>query len=289
MATGTKSASFEAIRKTAIKAMFADKDCAQKLVLKGGNALHLAYGVGSRASLDFDFSIPGDFQDLEDTKTHLLQSIRSSFAACGFVVFDESFQEVPILRDEGVPGKGYSIKFKIIAEGRHRELRENLAKLRMQAEAVGPDQKRVFQIEISKGEFCDEKREMNLDDQPIYVYSPAMIAIEKIRAICQQMPEYTLRKKKTARARDFYDLWTLVQVMGLRLEDPENLELFKSIFAAKEVPLELIARIETQREFHRAEWSYVESSVVDDTLESFDYYFEFVLMQVRRLEALWVK
>ena len=48
---------------------------------------------------------------------------------------------------------------------------------------------------------------MELDDYTIYVYSPTMIAIEKLRAICQQMPEYALQRRPSARARDFYDIY----------------------------------------------------------------------------------
>ena len=61
----------------------------------------------------------------------------------------------------------------------------------------------VFTIDLSKYEYVAGKLELNLDDYAIYVYSPSMIAIEKLRAICQQMPEYPLRGYRTARARDF--------------------------------------------------------------------------------------
>lgn len=45
--------------------MFSDDTLMHQLVLKGGNALRLAYGIGSRASLDFDFSLANDFEDPE--------------------------------------------------------------------------------------------------------------------------------------------------------------------------------------------------------------------------------
>ena len=37
-----------------------------------------------------------------------------------------------------------------------------------------------------------------------------MIAIEKLRATCQQMPEYGIRGAATQRARDFYDIHLIV-------------------------------------------------------------------------------
>lgn len=157
------------------------------------------------------------------------------------------------------------------------------------AQTVGEaTQQRTFTIEISKGEFCGDKRRVTLDDYSIYVYSPTMIAIEKLRAICQQMPEYTLRKHKTSRARDFYDVRALVETIGVNLAAPASLALFKRIFGAKQVPLDLLPRIREYRAFHEAGWAYVESSV-DEEVDPFDSYFDFVVGQVARLEALWMK
>src|SRR5512146_1421142 len=53
------------IRRLVIVAMFSDDVLFGRLVLKGGNAISLVYGYGTRGSLDVDFSIDGDFDDLE--------------------------------------------------------------------------------------------------------------------------------------------------------------------------------------------------------------------------------
>jgi hypothetical protein len=37
-----------------------------------------------------------------------------------------------------------------------------------------------------------------------------MIVVEKLRAICQQMNEYSHRRYSTPRARDFYDIHSTV-------------------------------------------------------------------------------
>jgi len=52
--------------KLTIVALFSDDELFGQLVLKGGNALSLVYGLSSRSSLDLDFSIEKDFADLDD-------------------------------------------------------------------------------------------------------------------------------------------------------------------------------------------------------------------------------
>ena len=47
---------FADVRRIVIIAMFADDTLFNQLVLKGGNALNLIYGIGDRSSLDVDLS-----------------------------------------------------------------------------------------------------------------------------------------------------------------------------------------------------------------------------------------
>ena len=120
---------------------------------------------------------------------------------------------------------------------------------------------------------------MELDDLVVRAYSPTMIAVEKYRAICQQHPSYTLRAHRTARARDFFDIHSIVTSRSIDLESKASRELFQAVFAAKRVPLALLRAISEQREFHRADWPSVQQSVVGP-LESFDFYFDFVLARI---------
>jgi len=48
---------FAQIRRAAIAALFSDDVLTEYLVLKGGNALDLIYGITSRTSMDLDFSM----------------------------------------------------------------------------------------------------------------------------------------------------------------------------------------------------------------------------------------
>lgn len=112
--------------------------------------------------------------------------------------------------------------------------------------------------------------------------------VEKLRAVCQQLPDYAHRGRASARARDFYDIHRVVTIREIDLSSDENLELVRRIFAVKQVPLLFLARIQEQREFHRPDWQ----AVIDSTrgeIESFDFHFDFVVSQIERLHSLWVK
>jgi len=73
----------------------------------------------------------------------------------------------------------------------YEELRGDMQALRRRAEALGPLQRRIYTIDISRDEFCEGKVQRQFDDYIVYVYSLEMIAAEKLRAICQQMPGYS--------------------------------------------------------------------------------------------------
>jgi hypothetical protein len=74
---------------------------------------------------------------------------------------------------------------------------------------------------------------------------------------------------------------------AMSFNSPENLELVRHIFAAKEVPLGLLAKIQEQREFHRPDWDSVKTSSNDEELAEFDTYFDFVVEQVNSMKTLW--
>jgi len=269
--------------------MFSDDMLFGKLVLKGGNAISLVYKYGARGSLDVDFSIEGEFEDTEEIARRIERALTDRFDAAGFIVFDCTFGPRPLVPPVDNPKwGGYRIQFKIIERDKHRRFDGDPESIRRNATVIGPFQQRVFTIDISRWEFCEGKAEIQLEEFTIYVYTPAMLAIEKIRAICQQMPEYPIRAAKTARARDFYDIYVIIEESNIDLTDRENLELVGQIFAAKEVPLELMALIEKYREFHRQDWPSVEATV-GQKLKPFDFYFDYVLSVVKKLESLWVK
>jgi predicted nucleotidyltransferase component of viral defense system len=55
----------ERIKILTLKALMHDEKLMYGLVLKGGNALQIAYDITDRASMDIDFSIKDDFSELD--------------------------------------------------------------------------------------------------------------------------------------------------------------------------------------------------------------------------------
>lgn len=281
---------FEEIRRVTITALFSDEVLLEQLVLKGGNALSLVHGLSERTSLDLDFSMEADFADVEDARRRIFYAVKDRFDAIGYVVFDEILAAKPRLGavDEKPWWGGYELRFKLIERAKFETHKARTEKLRINATVIGSAQERTFKVDLSKFEYTVNKEAHDFDDYRIYVYSPEMIVIEKLRAICQQFHDYPHIGRPSARARDFYDIHCVLTIRGIDLSNEQNLELARQIFAIKQVPLAFISRIHEQREFHRPDWQ----AVIDSTknqLEEFDYYFDFVISQAQRLQALWIE
>ena len=280
---------FAEVRRLTIVALFSDDVLFEQIVLKGGNALSLVCGLSSRASLDLDFSIEKAFADLNETRERIFHALKDRFSTAGYVVFDESFEPKPqVQRSRRKLWGGYALQFKLIERDKYKALGGNPESIRRNALVVGPEQQRKFSVDMSKYEYCQGKVARELDSYTIYAYSPEMIVVEKLRAICQQMPQYSPRVHPSPWARDFYDIWRVVTATGLSVATPENRELLKHVFAAKQVPLRLLGGIEAQREFHRPDWPAVVASVAGPVKE-FDFYLDFVAGQVEALKSLWIE
>ncbi|MFN0169287.1 MAG: nucleotidyl transferase AbiEii/AbiGii toxin family protein [Bryobacteraceae bacterium] len=260
------SLDFDQIRRLTITALFSDDLLFDQIVPKGGNAMTLVHGISSRTSLDLDFSLETDFSDVEEIRTRAEQALAGRFVPLGLVPFDVKLAPKPAAAKESRSPRwgGYRLEFKVVDDDRYQRLKEDLERLRREAMVTGPNQLKVFSVDFSKWEYTVTatagKTRTELDSYTIYVYSPQMIALEKVRAICQQMEEYTLsRTTRAPRARDFYDIHTVVTKTGFRFDSAESTELLKAIFAAKEVPLPLMGKISEQREFHRTDWPSVQA------------------------------
>jgi predicted nucleotidyltransferase component of viral defense system len=270
--------SLEEIRRRILIALFSDDELMDALVLKGGNALALVHKIGSRASVDMDFSIEAPFADLEKTRVRIFETLKREFGSIGYVIFDEKFELKPSLHAQDQPEwwGGYIVEFKLAERGLYDEFRNDIDGLRRRAEVVGPQQMRKYTIDISHHEFCEGKVKREVDDYTIYVYSLEMIASEKLRAICQQMPAYAVLRTKRPRARDFYDIQQIIAEHGIDLRTNENRSTLASIFEAKQVPLALLGEISKYRDFHAQDWPSVEASI-SGAHDTFDSYFDFVV------------
>lgn len=272
------------IRKTIITAVASDDVLVERLVLKGGNALELVHRIGQRASLDLDFSIEGDFDDPNAIGERLHAALIDRFDAVSFKVFDYVFKPRPSNNSRGQMWGGYNAEFKIISIEDARRLNFDVNAMRIQSLTIGDTtQKRTFTVEISKYEYIVGKVRANVASFDCLVYTPTMIAIEKLRAICQQLPSYTKRRNPTSRPRDFYDIHAIVTIAEVSLLD--GVDLLGEMFAVKEVALGSLLEIAGQREFHRVGWPSVENAA-REKLRPFDFYFDFVVTQAKKLHPL---
>lgn len=282
----------EEIKKLALMAMFSDDTLMENLVLKGGNALDIVYRIGARASLDLDFSMPGDL-DLLSYSDKIQNTLMKTFQEHGLRVFDVKVKKRPKTQNILSPSfwGGYKIEFKVIDRELYTEHKDDTDFLRKQAFEIASNHKRIFSIDVSKHDYCDQKVEREIDGLTIYVYSPEMILFEKIRSLCQQMSDYEFGLSQCPRAKDFFDIYSITQHFDIDAFAAENLDLLRKIFAVKKVPLELINNIVNQREFHRPAFDSVRDTVKSDTkLQSYDFYFDFVKDLATKLsQALGIK
>jgi hypothetical protein len=285
----------ERIKTLTIIALVSDDELMEKLVLKGGNAIRFIHGMPVRQSLDLDFSIEGDLGPIDEVRSKVERLLTETFKNNGLAVFDVRVVNAPPNLVEDTIGEfwgGYTVEFKVMPVKQYDQLAVQPEKRRLQAMELGSAGRRAFTVDISKHEHCAGKVARDLEGYRVFVYSGLMIACEKIRAICQQMASYRPVVKSSSqrpRARDFFDIHFLVTKSGVDLATEEAWETIKSVFAAKRVPLKLLGEISAQRDFHRENFAAVTATVDSSvTLESFDFYVDFLVAQLRQLEPRWV-
>lgn len=283
------------IKKLVIIAMFSDDELMEHLVLKGGNALDIIHQISSRASLDIDFSMETDFPGGKKLlHARAERALRDTFRAVGYEAFDIKIEDRPptVTNDMADFWGGYMIEFKLIGKAEYEQMSSDIAGLRRRAIHLGQGSR--FLIDISKFEYTYGKEAKDLDGYRIFVYSAEMIVCEKLRAICQQMPEYGAVVKRqrpgTPRARDFLDIYILTTERNIDIASAKNAVLLTETFRAKRVELSLLGAVENYREFHRTDFPAVQATVKPGILlKSFDFYFDHVLGLIERLKSLWNK
>ena len=284
---------FHKIKLITIAALLSDDILLGMFVLKGGNALELVYEITNRGSIDIDFSMEGDFKPEERSRVERQMDslLKDEFDKHGYVVFDVKLNERPEHIREEVKSfwGGYLLEFKIIKREEYDKLSLEIDTVRRNAIPIKPDGSTKFTVDISKYEYVGRKEKRELDGSIVYVYSPAMLVLEKLRAICQQLPEYKEiigSKKSSPRPRDFYDIYNLLKTFPDFESNDELKDMLRFVFEAKRVPLDFLNRISSQLEFHRQAWESVAQTVSQrETLNEFDYYFNFVVEFAYRLKS----
>lgn len=290
-----KSTSFldtDAINKIKIiiaKSLASDDELLEMLILKGGNAISLGYGLSDRPSYDLDYSLEEDFEDAGKISLRLKKLIEDGFAVSGYVMFDYEFVNKPKAQSQNMDfWGGYMVNFKLITEDEFKRIDYDLNAARSKyALKLNPGGSPKFSIDISKFEYvAGHKVAKELDGVQFYVYAPELIVAEKLRAICQKLPEYTtdvLKQKaanhEKARARDFYDVYILTQYFPFKHDTPDFIETLKHVFDAKRVPYEYIKKVGGMYETHRQDFESLKATITDKEAreKGFDFYFDYTM------------
>lgn len=275
------------IKNLTIIALASDDELVESLVLKGGNAIDLAYHDDdiSRTSYDLDYSIiDGDFNEEEEMISKRIEkTLKQTFLEQNLVVYDYKFYAKPKKANAQTKDfwGGYKAEFKVIEKSIWDLHPENTKKLRTTSIALNPNNSTIFEIEFSKFEFVGQKAPVELDGYKVYVYTPEMIVFEKVRAICQQLPGYkniVPSFSPRARARDFYDIYHIMDSHGIEPGTDENIKLIENIFSAKKVPVQFISEIKNNKNIHLDNWKSVKDTVsANKNLDDFNFYFEYVV------------
>lgn len=266
------------IKRMTLRALMSDDILMQGLVLKGGNALQLAYDITSRGSIDIDFSMENEFseKDFNRLTNSFGYLLNEEFNKGGLKVYDVKFIQKP--KQGSIPEwKGYHLEFKLIETEKYDQFGDDIDAIRRNSIKVN-GQSTKYTVDISSYEYTEGSTPVEIEGTILRVYTPEMIVVEKIRALCQSMPKYkdiVNSANAKERARDLYDIWTVCSSFkSLNLTS----ELFENIFAAKQVPLEFLANLESLREHNRENWEVVKGTVnATDDLQDYDYYFDYML------------
>jgi predicted nucleotidyltransferase component of viral defense system len=275
------------IRQSVLISMFADDYLMDKFVLKGGSALQLGYKIDNRSSIDIDLSMEDDItnDELDIMKEKIHKSLQRIFDFEGYVVFDYKFEHRPKVIKNGFPEfwGGYGVEFKLLLKEQAELIDKDIDHARNTAEIVGNRHKRTFKVDISKYEYCRRKKQIEIFDYTINIYTPEMLVIEKLRALCQQMKEYKYHTNgKPPRTRDIYDIYVLMEKLEVSLSN--EIDLIKDVFAIKEVPVELLTEIQNYKTHYLEGLQQLSDTIPGGlTEEKFNECFDFVVNLVNEV------
>lgn len=262
------------IKMLTLRALMSDETLMHCLVLKGGNALQLVYEITNRGSIDIDFSVDREFTEYEFSKLPIWFAyvLNGTFIEEKLVVFDIKFDLKP--KRGSIPEwMGYLLRFKVIEQEKFDQFEGDLEKIRRNAIKLN-DQSTQYEVDISAYEYTAGATTKEIEGILLRVYTLEMILFEKIRALCQTMPEYkevVTTASTKHRARDVYDIYTVYNSGELNLDE----SLLREIFKAKQVPLSFINNLESLREHNREDWNSVVQTVSsEEELQEYDYYFD---------------
>lgn len=273
----------EKIKLIVLRAIALDDVLSETLILKGGNAISLVYGLSDRPSYDLDFSIEDDFEDFEEVKSLLLHTLDTELSSEGYKMIDFDFDFKPHKGEVQPFWGGYNISFKVIDLKSFNEIGQDIEVAR-RAHVFRLNEKNnssKFEIEISRSEYfegCTKQHEIE-EEAKILVYLPELLVAEKVRALCQSLPYYKteiLGNEKSitkARSRDLYDIDVILSSFAIDINSPEFVSTLKKVFDIKKVPYEYAKRIDDIKDILKSDFESVKKTITDSDVKDFDYYY----------------
>lgn len=260
--------------KECVIALFSNKFLRDSLVLKGGAALSLSEKLYNRLSKDIDFSIESGIAKPESFFKKAESALRSRFKKHDFEVFDFKYIKRPRKRAIQKPHTwgGWLVTFKLADKDSRAK---NIDQKRRRALMPKGHKSTNITFEISEHEYCGLTRQFKLEGVVIKAYDPALLVVEKLRAICQQHSSYPHTRSRN-RARDYFDIYALVKKhrSGRFFKKIKN--HIKPVFDAKQVATDIIAKIFEKDfiEFQENGFEEVKNTVsnISGGIEGFDFY-----------------
>ena len=215
-------------------AIYGSPQLAKLLILKGGSAMRMFDEQNTRLSIDADFSIEDVLTDSDPIFSEMERCFASKFATRNFDLIDFKAKRKPKKARKGFPEwwGGWACEFKLVDRKHHKKT--VITRRRNALIPAGANSPKI-KIDLSEHEYCGEQRTKIIDGTSIRAYSREMLVLEKLRAICQQHPDYQYRQKTKNRARDFYDIHSLTVDPSDEFIQRCKLHL-NAVFDAKEVP-----------------------------------------------------
>jgi hypothetical protein len=257
-----------------IIAIYSSQQLADLLILKGGSAMRMFDEQNTRLSIDADFSIEDVLKDADPVFREMEQRFIARFSAHGLELIDFNAIRKPKKVRQGFPEwwGGWACEFKLVHKKHHAK---TLATRRRNALIPTGANSPKIQIDLSEKEYCGKQRTKTIQGTRIRAYSREMLVLEKLRAICQQHPDYPYRQQTKNRARDFYDIHSLTV-------DPSDEFIrrcqhhLNAVFDAKKVPLLILRALWDDNAFIDEFRSgfYQVKDTVRGQVDDFDVYLE---------------
>jgi len=256
-----------------------------ELVLKGACAAELLYG-DFRFSQDIDYSHPDSIANPKKCKENFTEFLQDTLGERGYKILRLKWNVKPegkFQQEAPFFWRGHQIQVDVISMEEWEKIIKLPSSLKEKDRRfLDPQNYLRYRIDISEHEYTKGHEQKILEGYTIKVYTSAMIVAEKLRAICQQIPEYPQRfhKKPKPRARDFYDIYQIMQRANIHWNKSQNSEILQPMFKAKEVELESLARIKNKetKTLHSnpSELTRLKDTVTGQ-LREFDFYYDYVV------------